>query len=64
VSYQRIVLDQQEPRLVALVRHMHANGMSMRAIVTELRLMGVVTNDGHPLRLGHVWTILRGAPAT
>jgi hypothetical protein len=64
VAYQRIVLDQQEPRLVALVRHMHANGMSMRGIVTELRIMGVVMNDGRPLRLGHVWTILRGVQAT
>ena len=56
----RIVVDEDEERLIALVRHMHASGRSMRDIVTELRIMGVVTRAGKPLRLIHVWTILRG----
>jgi hypothetical protein len=55
----RIVVDEQEERLVALVRHMYASGRSMRDIVTELRTMGVVNAAGKPFRLVHVWTILR-----
>lgn len=55
----RIVVDEDEERLIALVRHMHASGRSMREIVTELRVMGVVNRAGKPLRLIHVWSILR-----
>jgi hypothetical protein len=55
----RIVVDENEERLIALVRHMHANGRSMREIVTELRTMGVVNRAGKPLRLIHIWSILR-----
>jgi hypothetical protein len=55
----RIVVDEHEERLVALVRHMHASGRSMREIVTELRIMGVVNLAGKPFRLVHVWTMLR-----
>jgi hypothetical protein len=55
----RIVVDEQGPRVVALVRHMHVSGRPMRDIVTELRSMGVVNGAGHPLRLAHVWAILR-----
>ncbi len=55
----RIVVDEEEQRLVALVRHMYASGRSMREIVTELRIMGVVNRAGKPFRLLHVWTILR-----
>jgi hypothetical protein len=55
----RIVVDEDEKRLAALVRHMHASGRSMREIVTELRAMGVVNRAGKPLRLLHVWSILR-----
>jgi hypothetical protein len=54
-----IVVDEDEQRLVALVRHMHATGRSMKDIVTELRIMGVVNREGEPLRLLHVWGILR-----
>ncbi len=54
-----IVVDEDEPRLAALVHHMHASGRSMRDIVTELRVMGVLDRAGKPLRLIHVWTILR-----
>jgi hypothetical protein len=56
----RIVVEEDEKRLVAIVRHMHASGRSMREIVTELRIMGVVDHAGKPLRLVHVWGILRG----
>jgi hypothetical protein len=55
----RIVVDEQGPRVIALVRHMHASGRPMRDIVTELRSMGVVNGAGHPLRLAHIWAILR-----
>jgi hypothetical protein len=55
----RIVVDEDEERLIALVRHMHASGRSMREIVTELRIMGVVNRAGKPLRLVHIWSILR-----
>ena len=58
----RIVVDEQEKRLVALVRHMHASGLSMRKIVNELRVLGVVNRAGEPLRLLHVWGILRAGP--
>jgi hypothetical protein len=58
----RIVVDHDEPRVIALVRHMHGNGRSLREITSELHLMGVVTRGGHPLRLGQIWNILR-APA-
>ena len=54
-----IVVDEDEQRLVALVRHMHATGRTMHEIVTELRVMGVVNRAGEPLRLVHVWGILR-----
>jgi hypothetical protein len=55
----RIVVDERGPRVVALVRHMHASGRPMRDIVAELRSMGVVNGGGHPLRLEHIWAILR-----
>jgi hypothetical protein len=55
----RIVVDEEEQRLVALVRHMYATGRSMQEIVTELKSMGVVNRAGKPFRLVHVWTILR-----
>jgi hypothetical protein len=55
----RIVVDAQGPRLVALVRHMHASGRAMRDIVAELHWMGVVNDAGHPMRLVHIWAILR-----
>lgn len=58
----RIVVDEKEQRLVALVRHMHASGLSMQSIVTELRVLGVVNQAGVPLRLLHVWGILRTTP--
>ena len=58
----RIVVDEREQRVVALVRHMHSIGLSMRQIVTELRVMGVVRTDGKPMRLVHVWAILRSKP--
>jgi hypothetical protein len=59
----RIVVNENEPRLGALVRHMHACGRSMHDIVGELRAMGVVNHSGVPLRLLHVWSILRsGGP--
>ena len=55
----RIEVDQGEERLAALVRHMHASGKSMHDIVSELRMLGVVDQSGMPLRLLHVWDILR-----
>jgi hypothetical protein len=55
----RIIVDGREPRVVALVRHMHATGRSMHEIVADLRSMGVVDGTGLPLRLVHVWGILR-----
>ena len=55
----RIVVDETEPRLGALVRHMHASGRSMHDIVGDLRAMGVVNHTGRPLRLLHVWSLLR-----
>jgi hypothetical protein len=55
----RITVDENEPRLGALVRHMHASGQSMHDIVGELRAMGVVNLAGRPFRLVHVWSILR-----
>jgi len=55
----RIVDEEDEQRLAALVRHMHASGRSMQEIVTELRIMGVVDRAGKPLRLLDVWSILR-----
>jgi hypothetical protein len=58
----RIVVDEREPRLVALVRHMDRSGRSMRDIVSDLRRMGVVDCEGQPLRLVHVWGILRACP--
>jgi hypothetical protein len=58
----RIVIDEREQRLVALVRHMHTTGLSMKQIVTELRAMGVVRTDGKPMRLLHVWAVLRSKP--
>jgi hypothetical protein len=33
----------------------------MREIVAELRSMGVVNRAGKPLRLLHIWSILRSA---
>ena len=54
-----IVVGEHEQRLSALVRHMHAIGLPMGAIVTELRALGVVRPDGTHFRLVHVWTILR-----
>jgi hypothetical protein len=57
----RIVVAENEPRLGALVRHMHASGRSMHDIVGELRAMGVVNDAGRPLRLVHVWGILRSS---
>jgi hypothetical protein len=57
----RIEVDPNEERLTVLVRHMHASGSSMHEIVTELRLLGVVDRTGKPLRLLHVWEILRSA---
>jgi hypothetical protein len=57
----RIAINEKQDRLVALVRHMHANGLSMSDIVYELRTMGVVLLRGEPLRLVHVWNILRAA---
>jgi hypothetical protein len=57
-----IVVDEHEGRLVALVRHMHATGLSMRQIVAELRTLGVVRTDGRPMRLVHVWGVLRAKP--
>jgi hypothetical protein len=41
---------------------MHATGLSMHQIVTELRAMGVVRTDGKPMRLLHVWGVLRAKP--
>jgi hypothetical protein len=55
----KIVVGEHEQRLVALVRHMHSIGLTMGAIVTELRALGVVRPDGSHLRLVHIWTILR-----
>jgi hypothetical protein len=58
----RIEVDPHEERLSALVRHMHASGRSMHDIVAELRVLGVVDRTGMPLRLLHVWEILRSGP--
>ncbi len=55
----RIVVDHDEPRVVALVRHMYGCGRTMPEIVSELRSMGVVTRTGVPIRLGQIWEILR-----
>jgi hypothetical protein len=60
----RIEVDHDGERLSVLVRHMHASGMSMHAIVAELRTMGVVDRTGTPLRLLHVWSILRSGGPT
>jgi hypothetical protein len=59
----RIKIDRDDARLVALVRHMYASGQSMPEIVTELRAMGVVNGTGEPLRLLHIWGILRTGDA-
>jgi hypothetical protein len=59
----RIVIHENEQRLIALVRHMYATGLTMRQIVSELRGLGVVDPTGKPLRLVHIWGILRtGGP--
>jgi len=55
----RIIVDHDEPRVVALVRHMYGSGRTIREIVSDLRSMGVVTSAGVPIRLGQIWEILR-----
>jgi hypothetical protein len=55
----RLVLDSDEQRLVAVVRHMYfIERVDMRTIVTRLDEMGVVNRRGRPFGLSSVWGII------
>ena len=56
----RLVLDPDEQRLLAVVRHMHkVQRLDMREIVTVLAHLGVVNRRGRPFALSAVWAMIR-----
>jgi hypothetical protein len=59
-----IEVDEDEQRVVAIVRHMHATGNSLREIVVKLREMGVVSRRGKPIGLTRVFEMASGAASS
>jgi hypothetical protein len=55
---RRLVVDRDEQRVMAVVRHMRSRGMTIRAIVAELKSMGVVSRRGRPFGIGSVFRML------
>jgi hypothetical protein len=52
----RLVLDGDEQRIIAVVRHMYfARRLPMREIVNRLREMGIINRRGKPFGLSSVW---------
>jgi len=61
----RLVLDGNEQRILAVVRHMYfVKRLPMRDIVAELREMGIVNRRGKPFGLSRVFEIVhdKGKP--
>lgn len=56
---QRLVADPDEQRVLAVVRHMHAEGLSIRAIVDELAAMRCFNRRGRQFSLASVHAMLR-----
>jgi hypothetical protein len=55
----RLVVDTEEQRLLAVVRHMYlSERLPMRDIVERLRRMGVVNRRGRPFGLSGVWEMI------
>lgn len=55
----RLVKDENEQRLLSVVRHMYLNErMPMRGIVDRLRKMRVVNRRGRPFGLSGVWEMI------
>ncbi len=55
----KLVLDPDEQRLLAVVRHMYfIERMPMRTIVQTLREMRIVNRRGRPFALSGVWAMI------
>ncbi|HEY1697724.1 MAG TPA: hypothetical protein VGG39_36440 [Polyangiaceae bacterium] len=55
----RLVLDPEEQRLLAVVRHMYlVERLPMRGIVERLRKMGIVNRRGSAFGLSGVWEMI------
>lgn len=54
-----IVADAYEQRVLAIVRHMRAEGLSIRAIVDELAAAGCLNRRGRHFTLATVFKMLR-----
>lgn len=55
----RLVMDEDEQRLLSVVRHMYlVQRMPMRDIVERLRKMGIVNRRGGPFGLSGVWEMI------
>lgn len=56
----KLVPDEGEQRILALVRELRALGLSLRAIVGELEARGVLSRAGKPYSRHQVWLMLGG----
>lgn len=55
----KLILDPDEQRLLAVVRHMYfIERIPMRQIVENLREMGVINRRGRPFTLSGVWSMI------
>jgi hypothetical protein len=57
----RLVHDEGEQKIIALVRQYRAAGVPLRAIVAELARAGLVSRAGRPLQLTQVARIAKAA---
>lgn len=56
----RLVPNEAEQSIIALVRELRAAGMSLRAVVSELARGGKVSRVGRPLQVTQIVRILAG----
>lgn len=57
------MVEEGEQKITAVVRHMFAcRRMSIRQIVSELEVMGIVGRSGRPLTQTSVFAMLRDGP--
>ncbi len=57
------VPDEEEERVVAVVRHMRMNGYKLREIVAFLADLGVVGRRGKPIGMTRVFEMIHGGRA-
>ena len=56
----KLVADKEEQRVIAVVRHMRAKGLTLHQIVRLLAALGVVNRRGRPFGLSRVFEMTHG----